>query len=50
MVTSRIELQDFVAHGLMRILRDPGSTVKILVDLAAEGTAGKRTFLDDARV
>jgi threonine dehydrogenase-like Zn-dependent dehydrogenase len=50
MVASRIGLHDFVEHGLMKILQDPGSTVKILVDLAAEGTAGKRTSLDDARV
>jgi hypothetical protein len=50
MVTSRIGLHYFVEHGLMKILQDPGSTVKILVDLAAEGTAGKRTSLDDARV
>jgi hypothetical protein len=50
MVTSRIGLNDFVEHGLMKILQDPGSTVKILVDLAAEGTAGKRISLDDARV
>jgi hypothetical protein len=43
-------IDDFVEHGLMKILQDPGSTVKILVDLAAKGTAGKRTSLEDARV
>jgi len=50
MVTSRIGLHDFVKHGLMKILRDPGSTVKVLVDLAAEGTAEGKTSPDDARV
>jgi hypothetical protein len=43
MVTSRIRLEDFVEHGLMKILRDPGSTVKVLVDLAAEGGAQGET-------
>jgi len=36
MVTSKIKLEDFVEHGIMKLLRDPGSTLKILVDLEVE--------------
>jgi len=39
MVTSKIRLQDFVEHGLMRILEDPGSMVKVLVDLVTDEKA-----------
>lgn len=50
MVTSRIMLQDVVEHGIMKLARNPGSTVKILVDLGAERRADHKVSLADARL
>lgn len=33
MITSRIPLADVVSHGILKLLHDPGSDLKILVDL-----------------
>lgn len=33
MITSRIPLADVVSRGILKLLHDPGSDVKILVDL-----------------
>lgn len=33
MITSRIPLVDVVSRGILKLLHDPGSDVKILVDL-----------------
>jgi len=43
MVTSKISMDEFLGKGIMKLLRDPDSTVKILVDLTSkdDGSSGR---------
>jgi hypothetical protein len=34
LITSRIALSQLVSHGILKLLHDPGSDIKILVDLS----------------
>jgi hypothetical protein len=47
MVTSKIKLPDFVEHGIRRLQQDPGSTVKILVDLMGEDDTDRQPLAPD---
>jgi hypothetical protein len=49
MVTSKIRLPDFIEHGIRRLQQDPGSTVKILVDLTGDDDTNRQPLAPDDR-